>query len=409
MACAGLLLCLAASAADPRWLAAWGTAARDIDGMPVGAGAAPAVLQDLSLRQQVPLSVGGGAVRVRFSNLFGTRSPLHIAAATIAPARGATRVDAARLQVLRFGGSTRVDIPAGSERWSDPVAMDVHAGQVLAVSFHLDRKTYPSTVHGPGRGATRVTAGNAVARADWDDAPISPWSHAVTAVDVASAVPAGVLVAFGDSITEGNGVPGGPQWRYPELLGQRLRAEASRRGGRGPARTVSVLNAGISGNRLLADGAGQRGLDRFDRDVLAQSGATHVLILIGINDIGYNALLDPARAASTPAPTAAQIQAGLQQLIDRAAARGVRVLLGTLLPFGGAPNHNEATEATRSSVNTWIRANRSVRGVVDFDAALRDPKHPLHLAAVYDSGDHLHPSPAGYREIAKAVPLRLLD
>ena len=213
----------------------------------------------------------------------------------------------------------------------------------------------------------------------------------------------GVVVAFGDSITEGAGVveEQGRPVRYPERLAARLRAKP------GGAAPVAVINAGISGNRLLADGVGPKGIARFERDVLAQRGVTHVVILLGINDIGFS-MPEGAAGPIRGQPAADQIAAGLQQLIEQARARGVKTLLGTLPPFKGSAYWNKENESRRQAVNRWIRGRQDIGGVVDFDAALRDPSDPQALNPVNDSGDHLHPGNAGYAAMANAIDLRLL-
>jgi lysophospholipase L1-like esterase len=245
--------------------------------------------------------------------------------------------------------------------------------------------------------------GNAVLNSNWRRPVSSPSNHVVTGLDVMAASDTRVIVAFGDSITEGAGsrdreaVP----MRYPDRLAARLRPATGRAG------RFAVVNAGISGNRLLADVVGPKGLARFDRDVLWQSGVTHVVILIGINDIGFS--LPEGSAPAVGLPSADQITMGLQQLIQRARDKGVKVLLGTLLPFRGAGYWSEEKEARRQAVNRWIRGRTDVDAVVDFDAVLRNPGRPDTLSAFYDSGDHLHPGNAGYAAMAGAIDLRELE
>ncbi len=394
-----------AAAAEPHWVDGWSVAPLDIAQLPAAApGVAAPLLDNVSLRQRVTLALGGERLRVRFSNVFGTAAPLHVAAATVTRSTGDAGVAASSVRALRFGGRPSVTIAPGAEVWSDPVAWPVGAGGELAASFHLDRPSAQHTVHSLGRDLSHVALGNAVAAPRWNGAALTPWSHVVTGIDVETRAATRVLVAFGDSLTDGNPSPGRPPERYTDRLAERLEAPAL--GLRARDVQVVVQNAGISGNRLLADGAGPRGVGRFARDVLAQSGVTHTLILIGINDIAYGALLGPADA---PPPGAPQIVAGLQELIDQARARGVRVLLGTLPPFKGAPNHTPETEARRASVNAWIRARPPADAtVVDFDRALRNPGDPLALNPDYDSGDHLHPSAAGQAAMARAVDLKTL-
>lgn len=231
---------------------------------------------------------------------------------------------------------------------------------------------------------------------------IGAWVAAMHVPLPASAATSRVVVAFGDSITEGagavkeNGKPAG----YPERLAARLQSMP----GGGP---VSVVNAGISGNRLLADGVGPKGIARFEHDVLAQPGITHVVILIGINDIGFS-MPEGATEPIRGQPPAEEITVGLQALIQQAQVRGVKVLLGTLPPFKGASYWSKEKESRRDAVNQWIRTRRNVDAVIDFDAAMRDPANPDALKPAYDSGDHLHPNNAGYAAMADAIELRAL-
>ncbi|MDB5730740.1 MAG: lipolytic protein family [Variovorax sp.] len=393
-----------AAAAAPRWITGWSASPLDVSGPPAPPPGPhwPPVLNNVSLRQRVALAATGERVRVRFSNVFG-KEALHIAAATVANVTGEGALAASSMSVLRFGERPTVTIAPGAEVWSDPVALPERLGSELAVSFHFDRPTRQRTVHSVSHDLTNKVAGNLVAAPQWSGAVVMPWSHVVTGVDVETRAPTRVLVAFGDSITEGGG---GTLPRYPELLAARLRGPAAHPR-RGAGRVdVSVQNAGIAGNRLLVDGTGPRGLDRFARDVLSQSGVTHTLILIGINDIGYSATPGLPDAS---APGARQVVAGLQQLVEQANARGVKVLLGTLPPFKGARIHTPETEGKRRLVNEWIRSSpRKAYAVVDFDRALRDGADPLKLQPRYDSGDHLHPSVAGRAAMAGAVDLNLL-
>ncbi|HET7836656.1 MAG TPA: SGNH/GDSL hydrolase family protein [Variovorax sp.] len=229
---------------------------------------------------------------------------------------------------------------------------------------------------------------------------IGAWAAALHAPLAVSAGAPRVVVAFGDSITEGAGAvnENGKPVRYPERLEARLRAMPG---------AVQVVNAGISGNRLLADNVGPKGIARFEHDVLAQPGVTHVVILIGINDIGFS-MPEGASEPIRGQPAAEEITAGLQGLIQQAKARGVKVLLGTLLPFKGSSYWSKEKESRRDAVNRWIRSRRHVEAVVDFDAAMRDPSDPQALKAAYDSGDHLHPGNAGYAAMADAIDLRAL-
>ena len=404
---AGACMAQAEPVPPPRWVASWAAAPLQHFPAVAPAGAAPAPAAfpaRTTLRQRVFPTVGGDRVRVRFSNLFGT-VPLHVAEASAAIGTGGPALSPATLRPLYFGGQRAVTIAPGTEAWSDAAPVAVRAGQALAVSFYLDEATPFGTAHHLPLSATWAVSGNAVTRATLEGAVQPDWNHIVTGLDVAAAAPARVVVAFGDSITEGVNAFAPVRTRYPDRLAERLREPAK------AGATVAVLNAGISGNRLLSDWIGPKGIDRFERDVLGQSGVTHAIILIGINDIGFGALNGPA---GSPVPvgdpvSAEQLAAGLQRLIDQARAKGVKVVLGTLLPIKGSGYWNADNEARRQALNRWIRGRQQV-DVVDFDAAMRDPRDPQALNPLYDSGDHLHPGDAGYAAMASAIDLRqLLD
>lgn len=387
--------------AAPAWTAAWAAAPQNFDALPQlpGVPAAPKWMVQGTVRQQLTVALDGSQVRVRFSNRFGQR-PLRIAAATVALGTGGGNLSPGTVQPLAVGGRAAFEVPAGQERWTDGAALVVRAGQPLVVSFALAESVPATVVHRlPPEGAW-LAPGNQTGAAQLKDVQRKPWNLFVTGLDVKPPTPANVLVAFGDSITEGAGAESGAEAaRYPQRLGVRLQGVA----GRTP---VSVINAGIGGNRLLADFTGPSGMSRFDADVPRQSGATHVLVLIGINDIGFGTFQGKLLPGFDP-PTAQALIDGLQQLVDRARGRGLKVLLGTLLPFEGSGYWSEANEAKRDAVNRWIRGRQDV-AVVDFDAALRDPADGRRLAARYDSGDHLHPNAAGTAAMAQVADVPLL-
>jgi lysophospholipase L1-like esterase len=389
---------------EVRWAGSWAAAPQDY-AQPLPWVAAPTspppLLENQTLRQELQPTLGGRRVRVRFSNRFG-KKPLHIASANVARNTGGHAVSPASLQSLQFGGHADITIAPGAEAWSDAASFAVAPDQTVSVSFYVDAPVPFATVHHLTPGATWISPGNRVREATLPDAARTDWNHIVTGLDVLGPRAARVVVAFGDSITEGAGIEGdGRMLRYPERLALRLRGRP------GSAGQFSVLNEGISGNRLLSDGAGPKGIDRFRRDVLEQSGVTHVIILIGINDIGLT--LPQGSSGRLGPPEIDQITAGLQRLIDESRAWGVKVLLGTLLPFKGSPYWTAEKELRRQAVNRWIRGQQGVDGVVDFDAALRDPADPQSLKPVYDLGDHLHPGVAGHAAMADAIDLRALQ
>lgn len=386
-------------AEDEEWVAGWIAAAHDHRALLLPLGMPPVVLQDQTVRQHMLVAAGGHALRVRLSNRFGDQ-PLVVGAAGVGLCTGPDALSPGTLRPLRFDGRPGTTLAPHTERWSDPVALEVTADQRLAVSLHLPQATVIGTGHATSPASSQAAAGDQVMHSRLA-APVDlPWNPIVTAIDVRIAQqPAKVVVAFGDSITQGASAADSTAASYPARLAARLR-------GAREAPPVVVLNAGLSGNRLLRDGTGPRGLARFAHDALQVSGVTHVIVLIGINDIGWGTAggerpvwLVPPWDVATPEA----ITAGLQRLVGEARAQGVKVLLGTLPPFKGSPYWSEDNERTRQAVNRWIRGRQDVDAVIDFDAALRAKDDALMLHPAFDSGDHLHPSEAGFAAMAAAA------
>jgi lysophospholipase L1-like esterase len=335
-----------------------------------------------SIRNVVHTSAGGGRARVHLSNAFGA-SPLTFGHVTVAVQGTGPDAVPGTLRSLTFGGAPSVGVPAGGEALSDPVSLRVPADANLLVTTYVPTKSGPVTYHPAASQTSYFTRTGDFAGSE-SGAPYteqtSVW-HYVSGVDVQGSAEASI-VTLGDSITDGVGSVAGTNHRWPDYLADRLHGR------------FGVLNAGISANRLLLDvpgsGAGQNALSRFDRDVLSVG-----IVLEGINDIQQ----DPHQTDP------AAITSAYRQLVTQAHARGIRVLGGTLTPFKGWRVYDETLEATRTAVNTFIRTSGVFDGVVDFDAAVRDPADPLRMLPAYDSGDHLHPGDAGYERMAAAVRL----
>ncbi|MEU0742897.1 SGNH/GDSL hydrolase family protein [Streptomyces sp. NPDC006134] len=375
------------------------------------------VYEDQTLRQKVHLSVAGDSVRVRFTNEFGT-TPLTIGEAHAArPAADgpATAVDPGTDRVLRFGGSSSTTLEPGTQRWSDPVELPTTAGGDLVISLYLPQRTPADTVHSAAYQRSYVADGDVTGKPDLVPVSTTTSWHFLSgvAVDSGSGRADSALVTLGDSITDGERTEVGADHRWPDLLAERLRRDERLAG-------TGVVNAGIGGNRLLRDpnpdpGSpaetfaayfGESGLKRFDRDVLGQPGARAVTVLLGVNDLGQPGSAAPA----SEEVTAAELIDGYQQLIRRAHRNGLEIFGATILPFEGDTlgYHTPQRESTRQAVNDWIRTSGAFDGVVDFDAAVRDPGRPGRLLPVYDSGDGLHPNDAGMAAMAQAFPLCLL-
>jgi lysophospholipase L1-like esterase len=359
-------------------------------------------LRDVTLRQVVHLSIGGDELRVHLSNRFGT-APLHFTSVDIArpTAPDSSRIEAGSDRALRFSGRPYVTIPAGADYISDPIRFEVAPMSDLAITLHLDSPPAGETGHPGSRATSYVAHGDLVAAADLPSATRVEHWYFVAGVDVAAAPGSTAVVALGDSITDGHASTTNGNDRWPDDLAKRLQEGAT-------TRSVAVLNQGIGGNRLLLDGIGPNALARVPSDVLAQAGVRYVVVLEGINDIGMF-----GRAGEhSPAEHEAFVQdmiGAYRQIVARAHTHGIEAIGGTLTPFvgNGFYHPGAAGEADRAAVNRWIRTPGNFDAVVDFDEAVRDPAHPDRLLPGYDSGDHLHPSPAGYREMAAAIPLSL--
>jgi lysophospholipase L1-like esterase len=357
---------------------------------------------DQTVRMVVHTSVGGSAMRIRLSNAFGAQ-PVTFEAVTVGLQEEGARLAGSAVPVT-FGGQPSVTVRPGADAYTDPVALAIGPQEDVAISLYVREPTGPVTWHAGANATTWVAPGEHAS----DSAPdaftttFTSWFW-LSGIDVANRFVARTVVALGDSITDGSRSTLDANARYPDFLARRLLAAAP------PGRQVSVLNNGIGGNRILNDGppglesVGVKALARFDRDVLAQTGVTDVILLEGINDIGFSVSLAPDQPVS-----AEEIIEGMRNLIARAHAKGLRIYGGTLLPFQGAGYYTEEGEAKRQAVNHWIRTSGEFDAVIDFDAELRDPANPLRFRPEFDSGDHLHPGDAGYEAMAEAVDLSLL-
>jgi lysophospholipase L1-like esterase len=381
------------------WVATWGASQQ----IPEPQNALPPDdLRDTTVRQIFHLSLGGPALRVHVSNAFGTQ-PLHFTSVHIARpvSPSSAAIDPATDLPLTFSGGTDVTVPPGAEFVSDPLNVAVAALSDLAVTFHLDAPPDRQTSHPGSRATSYFVLGDLVAAANLPDAKHVDHWYQVSEIDVLAAPIAESIVALGDSITDGHGATTNGNDRWTDVLAQRLQASPA-------TRNIGVSNQGIGGNHLLTDGLGPNALSRFDRDVLAPAGVRWVILFEGVNDLGGLA----RNGEVTPAEHAALVKRVLsayEQIVQRAHAHGLRVYGATITPYVGSDYYHPSplSEADRQFVNAWIRAAGHFDAVIDFDSVVRDPQHPDHLLPAYDCGDHLHPSPAGYRAMGEAVPLTL--
>jgi lysophospholipase L1-like esterase len=349
-----------------------------------------------TLRMIAHISIGGQRVRIELSNAFGG-APLVIGAAHIAIRDAESGIVPASDRTLLFSGRPTCWIPPGATEISDPVNLDVPAASDLAVSVYIPESAAADTMHSVGLHTTYISKeGDTAAAPTIVDATTTQSFYFLTNVDVVAPADAAAIVTFGDSITDGAVSTPNTDRSWPSFLARRLAANGGA--------NIAVLNQGISGNRLLRDGAGVNALARFDRDVLAQPGVKWLMILEGINDIGLGSRSD---SPVSDVVKSDDLIAALRQLIERAHEHGVKVIGGTLTPFQGAAYYSEAGEMVRETVNQWIRSPGAFDAVVDFDAATRDPEHPKQFRTGFNNGDHLHPNDAGYQAMADAIDLSL--
>jgi len=349
---------------------------------------------DQTIREIVHISIPGNRIRVRLTNLFGT-APLDIGEVHVAIRASGSSIVPGTDRVLTFGGASSVSIPAGAPMLSDPVDLETRIFDDVAVSIYFPTDTGPSTVHGTGVQTSYVSGpGDYTADEQFPTEMTTTSRFFLTGLEVTPPEPFRAVVTLGDSITDGTRSTPDTNNRWPDHLAVRLYENHQ---------TMGVLNAGISGNRILRDGAGPNALARFDRDVLVQQGVTHITLLESINDIGQTCL-NPDLGA-----TADALIVGIRQLIARAHERNLKFIGATMTPFEGAGYFCEDGEVTRETINDWIRYGGEVDGVIDFDLAARDPANPRRFLPFFDSGDHLHPNDYGYTVMAESIDLSLFQ
>src|SRR5579863_3722297 len=381
------------------WVESWGTSQQ----IPEPQNSLPTDdMRDATLRQIVHLSLGGSAMRVHLSNAFGTVA-LHFTSVHVAHplSPSGAAIDPGTDHALTFNGKPDVTIPPGAEYVSDALDVPVAPLSNMAVTFHLEAPPMPETGHPGSRSTSYYEHGDAVTATDLPDAKHVDHWYQLTGIDVLAGPDAGTVVALGDSITDGHATTTNGNDRWTDELAARLQADKK-------MRDVGVSNQGIGGNHLLTDGLGPNALARLDRDVLAPAGVQWVIVFEGVNDLG-----GLARTGEVPPEEhAARVQhviAAYEQILMRAHAHGLTVIGATITPYVGSDYYHPGprSEDDRQAVNQWIRAAGHFDAVIDFDAVVRDPQRPDHLLAAYDCGDHLHPSPAGYRAMGEAVPLAM--
>jgi lysophospholipase L1-like esterase len=398
-------LVVAEEVAAPHWVGTWSSSPQPIWGPDfIGGLKYPRNLWNQTVRQLSRVSIGGPRIRVVLSNEYG-QTPVAIGAARVALSEKGSAIVAGSDRALNFGGRETVTIPPGAAVLSDPVDLTVAPLGSVAISLYLPDVTPVTTWHNDARQTAFLVAGNKVSELDFKpDASVTARVF-VSQILVDAPPAARAIVAFGDSITDGDGSTVDANHRWPDVLAARF-VEAGT--------PVGVLNAGISGAKLLKDRMGVNALARFDRDALSIPGVETVVVMIGINDIGWpGGVLSP----TDPPVSVDDLIMGYRQLIAQAHARNIRIIGATLTPFedtfkGVNPPldyyYSPEKEKTRQAVNKWIREGKEFDGVIDFDALARDPQRPSHIQAAFDSGDHLHPGDTGYKAMADSIDLKML-
>jgi len=373
------------------WVATWQGSPQTPD--PLTASLVPLLpsYANQTLREIVHISIGGPQVRLRLTNSFGTQS-LVIGAVHVARAGEGSTIRTATDRTVTFNGEGGITIPPGTVAVSDPVDLWVPRLADLAVSIYVPQDTGPATQHSLGVQTSYVTAGDATGAAGFAQGSATTilTRPFLSNVEVLGSSQAVAVVTLGDSITDGYNSTVDADARWPDQLARVL---VSRYGNK-----VAVSNAGIGGNRVLNDAIGPNALARFDRDVLTQAGVRYITVLEGINDLGFSVVLPPDQEVS-----AQQVVDGYRQLIARAHERGLAIYGCTLTPFEGAGYYSDTGEAKREAINAFIRSGGEFDAVIDFDEVVRDPQNPLAFLPAYDSGDHLHPSDAGYAAMGTSI------
>jgi lysophospholipase L1-like esterase len=390
-----------APVAKERWLGTWAPSLQATAAPPAAPAADPVyTVVNRTLRQVARISIGGSRVRLRLSNEYGDR-PLILRAVHIARRTGGAAagpgIDPATDRVVTFDTRRAVVVRPGGYLVSDPIALELPDRADVMISLAIADSARTTTRHSLSVQTSWVSApGDFAGAATFTpDTTLTAWAF-VAGLDVVNARATGVVVAFGNSITDGYGAPVDSNARWPDRLAERMLVRG------GPV--LGVVNAGISGNRVLSTVTGPSALARFDRDALMIAGVTHIVMLEGINDITRGSgAADPRNEV-----TGEELIAGHRQLIARARERGVRIYGATLTPIGGLDRPAPALRhAKHAAFNRWVRTSGEFDGVIDFERALWDPADTTRMLPAYDVGDHLHPSAAGYAAMARAVDLAL--
>lgn len=369
-----------------KWVGTWATSPLLVDdsNMPPDPG-----LSNNTLRQIVRVSIGGNQLRLKLSNEYGT-SPVTLNSVHLAVSAGGSSIKSGTDRVLTFGDKESVTIPAGKTVTSDTLDYCLPKLTEMAITIYFGNTSTVLTGHPGSRTTSYLMTGNAVNRFNMPSAVTTEHWYIITGIDVIAGASSRAVVAIGDSITDGRGSTTNMQNRWTDNLANRLLGNAT-------TSEVAVLNQGIGGNAVLSGGLGPTALERFDRDVLSQSGVRYIIVFEGVNDIGESDSLE----------VASDLINGYKEFISKAHANNILIYGATILPFGGSQYDSMDHEQSRQTVNNWIRTSGEFDAVIDFDSAVRNAKDQSKLQSIYDSDDHLHPNAEAYKNMAAIVDLEL--
>ena len=378
------------STGNKGWVGTWSTAPQLVEphNMPPEPG-----LTENTLRQIVRVSIGGGVVRLRFSNAF-SKSPVELKSVAIAQSLEGSSVDVSTQKTLKFNNNPGIIMAPGGEAFSDPVKFNLKPGSRLAVTIHFGKTSPDVTGHPGSRTTSFILSGNNISSSGFAGAVKTDHWYVIQGIDVQGNKNSKTIAVLGNSITDGRGSGTNKQNRWTDILSARLLENPD-------TKNTGVLNLGIGGNCVVRGGLGPTALERFDRDILSQSNVRWLIILEGINDIGS------AKTQVEADKIAAELIAAYDEMINKAHAKGILVYGATMLPFAGSFYDTPYRQTARDAVNEWIRNSRRFDAVIDFDKIMRNPENVKTILTDMHDGDFLHPNQAGYRRMGENVNLGL--